>query len=118
MQKTRIMLYVNDIASNVSFWQENFGLSIENQTQLPDGSLNVVLTLNPGTELSFFSREFIAQTSPEVLSNQPSLLILSDQFDRLHEQIASAQPISVINGQATFAFTDPEGHYFAVGKSE
>ncbi|AYM02352.1 VOC family protein [Levilactobacillus yiduensis] len=117
MQKTRIMLYVRDVDLVVKFWQETFDLPVVATTPLPDGSRNVVLALDAGTELSFFSRAFIQQVSPEVADNVPSLLLFSDHFEALHAKIAAATPIDESQGQPTFSFPDPEGTYFAVAKA-
>lgn len=117
MQKTRIMLYVQDVDLVVTFWRENFDLPEVATTRLPDGSRNVVLALNAGTELSFFSRAFIQRVSPEVADNVPSLLLFSDHFEALHAKLAKATPIVEAQGQPTFSFPDPEGTYFAVAKA-
>jgi len=117
MNKTRIMLYVTDVDQTVNFWQENFALPIVATNALPDGSQNIVLQMNAGTELSFFSRDFIKKFSPEVLDDVPSLMFFSDNFDALHEKLAGATPIADNNGLPTFAFPDPDGRYFAVAKA-
>jgi len=117
MQKTRIMLYVTDVAVVVKFWQDHFDLPVVATSPLPDGSENVVLAMNPGTELSFFSRAFIQKYSPEVLDNVPSLMFFSERFAALHAELPGATPIVDDNGQPAFGFPDPEGHYYAVGKA-
>ena len=117
MNKTRIMLYVTDVDRVVKFWRETFDLPLVAINELADGSQNVVLQMNAGTELSFFSRAFIKTHSPEVLDNVPSLMFFSENFETLHEQLAGATPIVDDNGQLAFGFPDPEGTYFAVGKA-
>jgi len=117
MNKTRIMLYVKDVDRVVKFWQDNFDLPLVATNALPDGSQNIVLQMNAGTELSFFSRAFIQSHSPEVLDNVPSLMFFSKNFETLHEQLAGATPIADNKGLSTFAFPDPDGRYFAMAKA-
>ncbi|MGX6428700.1 VOC family protein [Levilactobacillus yonginensis] len=117
MQKTRVMLYVDNVALVVKFWRESFETTTVAESLLPDGSTNIVLAVPFGVELSFFSNEFIKKYSPEVLGNQPSIMFFSDDFEGLHERLAGATPISDDNGQPAFGFPDPEGHYFAIGKA-
>jgi len=117
MQKTRLMLYVNDVDLVADFWREKFGATTVATDPLPDGSVNIVLATPFGVELSFFSREFIKQYSPEVLDNQPSVMFFSEDFAALHDRLAGATPIVDDNGQPAFGFPDPEGHYFAIGKA-
>ncbi|MFC6261783.1 VOC family protein [Levilactobacillus fujinensis] len=116
MQKTRIMLYVTDVDRTVRFWQTYFALPVAETMSLPDGSQNVVLTLNAGTELSLFARSFIATYSPEVLNNVPSLMLFGERFEELHDELPGATEIVDDNGQRAFGFPDPDGTYFAVGQ--
>jgi len=118
MQKTRIMLYVTDVDRSVKFWQDYFDLPVVAKMPLADGSQNVVLTLNAGTELSLFSRSFIVAYSPEVRNNVPSLMLFSERFEELHDELPGATEIVDDNGQLAFGFPDPDGTYFAVGQAK
>jgi len=117
MQKMRTMLYVDDVDQIVQFWQDNLGAKVVEINALPDGSDNIVLNLAPGVELSFFTKAFIRQYSPEVLGNTPSLMLFTDDFDGLHDRLTTAGEIVDDNGQLAFNFCDPEGNYFAIGKA-
>ncbi len=117
MNKVRCMVYVTDVEKVVQFWQDHLGARVAEVNPLPDGSNNVVLKITPEVELAFFSKAFIAEYSPDVVTNFPSLMFFSDQFNDLHHQIPDAGPVVDNHGQLTFNFADPEGHYFVVAKS-
>ena len=119
MQKMRTMLYVDDVEQIVQFWQDNLGAQVVEVNALPDDSENIVVTVAPNVELSFFAKSFIRQYSPEVLdSGTPSLMFFSDDFEALHDRLTTAGKIVDNNGTPTFNFRDPEGNYFAVGKAK
>jgi len=118
MQKMRTMLYVDDVAQIVDFWQEKLAAQVVEVNALPDGSENVVVTVAPNVELSFFAKSFIRQYSPEVLGDTPSLIFYSEDFEALHKRLATAGEIVVNNGTRTFNFRDPEGNYFVIGEAK
>jgi len=43
-------------------------------------------------------------------------MFFSKDFDRLHDELISADEITEVNGVLTFNFQDPEGNYFVVAK--
>ncbi|MFC6181677.1 VOC family protein [Lactiplantibacillus daowaiensis] len=118
MQKTRVMLYVEDVDQSVKFWQDNFAAKVTEVNKLPDDFKNLVLTLSSQVELAFFPRAFIATYSPEVLNNTPSLMFFSDDFKGLHARLKTAGEIVDNNGTLTFNFADPEGNYFVVAQAD
>ncbi|BDZ31917.1 glyoxalase [Lactiplantibacillus sp. WILCCON 0030] len=118
MQKTRIMIYVEDVDRVVKFWQDYFEARIETISSLPDNFKSIVLTISPTVELAFFPKAFIAKYSPEVLGNTPSLLFFSEQFKALHAKLPTVGDIVDHDGMLTFNFADPEGNYFAVAQAK
>ncbi|WP_125574323.1 VOC family protein [Levilactobacillus huananensis] len=116
MEKMRTMLYVDDVEETAQWWQDNLGATVVEVNVLPDESHNIVLTMAPGAELSFFSKAFIRQYSPEVLGSTPSLMFFVKDFEALHDRLTTAGAIADNNGMLTFNFRDPEGNYFAVGQ--
>ena len=117
ISKTRIMLYPDNVQVVSSFWQDFFQAEIIETQKLPDSHLNITLRLNDTVELSLFPKEFIAKYSPEILSNTPSLMLFSNQFEELHQRIPGALEIMSHNGLESFPFPDPEGNYFVVAKT-
>lgn len=112
--KVRIMLYVSDVMQHAMFWQENFQADIVEEIDLQEGYKNIVLGLAPTIELSLFDKAFITKYSPEVADNVPFLMLYRRDFFELHERMSQAMEIVEVNGTQTFAFPDPDGHYFVV----
>lgn len=118
MDKTRIMLYVDDVEKVVDFWQDYLNAQIVEIKTMPDGSKNVILSISDEVELAFFATAFVAANSPEVALSTPSLMFFSTAFEDLHHQIPGASEIVDQQGLLTFNFADPEGHYFVVAKGK
>ncbi len=119
MAKTRIMLYVDDVAANSQFWQSNLNAKLVSSNALPDGSQNEILAVSDEVEFSLFSKAFIKKYSPEVLGTTgPSLMIFRDDFEALHAKLKSAGDIADVGGQLTFNFQDPDGNYYVIAKAD
>lgn len=116
IQKTRLMLYVNDVDTICTFWQDTFGAKTVEKNSLPDNFENIVLEITPDFELSLFQKEFIQKYSPEVSGNIPSVMFFVEDFEDVHARIDTASSIVDDNGLPAFGFFDPEGTAFAVGK--
>ncbi|SJZ42352.1 VOC family protein [Anaerorhabdus furcosa] len=116
INKTRIMLYGNDIDKLSEFWKFAFNAEIIETNELPDGFTNKVLSLSPTIEISLFNKEFIKKYSPEVIDAVPSLMLYTNEFDELHQRIKTASMTMEIDGHPSFNFSDPEGNYFVVVK--
>ncbi|MQS75957.1 hypothetical protein FHL06_06105 [Lactobacillus halodurans] len=112
--KTRIMIYVDDVDMSVEFWTDEFGAKVVARQTLNGGYQNVIVGISQEVELSIFPKDYIRIYSPEVSETVPSLVFVSDDFDRLHDELISAGEITEVNGALTFNFQDPEGNYFVV----
>lgn len=115
--KTRVMLYVQDVDLIKEFWTTTLGAQLIESTDLPDSFSSHTLSISPNFELSLFPQEFIKKYSPEVLGNTPSIMLYSDNFESLYESIPGAGEIFDNNGTLTFNFPDPEGNYFVIAKA-
>lgn len=118
MEKMRTMLYVDDVEETAQWWQDNLGATVIEVNVLSDESNNIVITIAPGAELSFFSKAYVRQYSPEVLGSTPSLMFFTKDFEALHDRLTTAGDIVDNNGTRAFNFRDPEGNYFAVGQAK
>lgn len=118
INKTRIMLYVEDVKIISRFWQDNVDAEITEDNRLDKGYQNLVLEISPEVELSLFPKEFIKEFSPEVLGSTPSIMFFSNKFEELHARLNPTANVRTVNGTKTFNFPDPEGNYFVVAKSE
>lgn len=116
-KEVSLMLYVDDVAAEKAFWQA-VGFQIVAQSEMmgfdtfdmkPNADATVTVTV--------FAKTFIAQVSPEVLDNVPSLLFEVTDIKSVHERISeltdTCSPIAELPFK-TFHFASPSGLYFAV----
>lgn len=112
-----LMLYVDDVQTEKTFWSAA-GFVIVNESKMmgfdtfdmkPHAEATVTITV--------FAKEFIAQVSPEVLSNVPSVLFEVEEIEALQTRISelteTCSPIAETPFK-TFHFASPSGIYFAV----
>lgn len=118
MNHITIMLYVTDVEQSADFWSQGFKISHIETIELPKGFISVKLTLLNQVTLQLFSKDFIAEFSPEVLTNTPSLLLQTSEIDKQHTALKEISPmvsaISEVTGKKQFYFADLDEHYFAV----
>lgn len=114
----KIMLYVDNVAASAEFWQKIGFAEIEREEV--DGTLvvEVAPTANAATHLVLYDRNFIEQHSPEVATNQPSLMFESAAIEDLYRHMKDSgvrvgELIQLPTG-LVFNFTDPDDNYFAV----
>ncbi|MGX7204586.1 VOC family protein [Enterococcus pingfangensis] len=120
LKEIEIMLYVNDVAASAAFWQEGLGGTIRSQQTMVDGSLQVTVELFESVQLVLFDRAFIAEYSPEVINNVPSLLLKVSDLDSYHKRLQKispvVNPIAEQAGKRLFNFSDPENNYFVLSE--
>ncbi|EOV2818791.1 glyoxalase [Enterococcus faecium] len=116
IQKTRVMLYVNDVEMICRFFVEKIGAEISETIELPEEFKSIVLSISK--ELGVFPKVFVQKFSPEVLGPPPSLVFFTDEFETIYENMEEPGEITDNNGILTFNFSDPEGNYFVIGKAE
>lgn len=117
VKEVGLMLYVDDVAAEKAFWTAA-GFEILSSTEMmgfetfdmkPEASSTVTVTV--------FAKEFIAQVSPEVLNNVPSVLFETSDILGLQGKIAElTDTCSGVNTDPfpNFNFASPSGIYFAV----
>lgn len=76
IQKTRVMLYVNDVEMICRFFVEKIGAEISETIELPEEFKSIVLSISKELELGVFPKVFVQKFSPEVLGPPPSLVFL------------------------------------------
>ncbi|HFR3342853.1 glyoxalase [Streptococcus sp. A34] len=112
-----LMLYVDDVAAEKSFWSAA-GFVIENEAEMMGfETFDMKSHADATTTITVYAKEFIAQVSPEVLDNVPSVLFETSDIAGLQECIAGlTDTCSPVNEQPfpNFNFACPSGIYFAV----
>lgn len=112
-----VMLYVDDVAKELDFWQA-IGFHIIESTEI-DGyqSFTMRPTMDSSTLFTIYDKAFIEKVSPEVADHQPSLLFETQEllqlYDRVSENTDEVSPMQTDPFPA-FSFAAPSGHYYAV----
>lgn len=122
MNYLTVMLYVKDVDQAAEFWKKGVGVTQTETIELPKGFISIKLTLLNQVSLQLFSKDFIAEFSPEVITNTPSLLLQTSDIEKLHASLKKVSPtvsdISDMAGHRQFHFADLDEQYFAVIEGE
>ena len=113
-----VVLYVNDVEACVRFWVEKVGMVERSRTQA--GTLQIV-------KVGFADQDFSFELVPLDLMREnpdgldlatPSAAFHVSDLDAARAQLVArgvqASEISSARGPRAFAFSDPEGRWFAV----
>lgn len=117
LHKTRVMIYVDNVAKEATFWSNTFDATLFKILELPDDFQARILTLSDEFELGLYPKAFMTQYEPELLgTTPPSMMFFRSDFMDLHQKITTAGDIVENNGILTFNFSDPEGNHFVIAK--
>lgn len=112
-----VMLYVDDVLSEKAFWQAIGFQIVSSNNMMGYDSFEMVSHEDSTVTFTVFDKAFIAQVSPEVLTNVPSVLFQTEAIETLHERVRQhTHTASELNEQPFkhFNFSSPSGIYFAV----
>ena len=116
----QIMLYVNNQDEAVNFWTENVGFSVISEEDNGQGMrwIEIAPTKDAETTIILHNKEFIAKMSPELNLGTPSLLLFTENLDKLHENLSNknitvGEIVNMPSGRV-FNFADNEENYFAI----
>lgn len=116
----QIMLYMNDQEQAMRFWTEKVGFIVVSEEDNGQGLRWIEIAPQQGAQTSFVlqNKQFIAQMEPELNLNAPSIMLYSDNLDRLYQDfkekdITVGDLVSMPSGRV-FNFADDENNYFAV----
>src|SRR3954468_18924611 len=118
MKVRYVVLYVNDAEVCRKFWVEQTGMVEKSRNDVAGTSIVQV-----GFEDQDFAFELVPislmQDNPDNLDlATPSIAFRVDNLQASHEALAGAgvqvSDIADHSGTTSFAFADPEGHWFAV----
>ncbi|AKP66266.1 VOC family protein [Companilactobacillus ginsenosidimutans] len=120
IKKFELMLYVNDVEKVSKFWQDALNAKELAKSPPPDGSSTVKHSVLDQVNINLFNIDFIKKYSPMVSLEFPSIMLMADDLENLHEQISKysseVSDISEQSGMTTFNFADPENNHIAIGK--
>lgn len=112
-----LMLYVDDVVAEKAFWTAAGFEILSSSEMMGFETFEMKPETNCTVTFTVFSKEFIAQVSPEVLNNVPSVLFETSDIRGLQGKIAElTDTCSEINTEPfpNFNFASPSGIYFAV----
>ena len=116
--KTQVMLYQEDVANAIAFW-EALGFVLLD-TQEADGTLVAEIAPTATADLSFvlYDLTYVQSHSPEVNVAAPSIMFSTDDamalYQKMLEQGVQLGELVQLEEGLIFNFADPEGNYFAV----
>ncbi len=113
-----VVLYVNDLDACVTFWVDQVGMIEKDRKQIGDFSI---------VQVGFAHQEFAFELVPLAMMAAnpygldlatPSIALRADDLEAartgLVERGVAAMEIGEHGGVRSFAFSDPEGRWFAV----
>lgn len=116
--KTQVMLYMEDVANAIAFW-EALGFVLLD-TQEADGTLVAEIAPTATADLSFvlYDLTYVQSHSPEVNVAAPSIMFSTDDamalYQKMLERGVQLGELVQLEEGLIFNFADPEGNYFAV----
>ncbi|SFF97074.1 lactoylglutathione lyase [Halobacillus alkaliphilus] len=116
----QIMLYVDNQDEAVNFWTEKLGFIVTSEENNDGGMRWIEIAPKKGAETTIVlhNKEVVANMSPGVNLDTPSLMFYSDDFEHLHQDLQNkgitvGEIVNMPSGRV-FNFADNEDHYFAV----
>lgn len=115
----QVMLYVNNQDEAVEFWTKKLGFTVV-ADEKTEGMrwIEIAPSANAETSIILHDRETVANMSPGVNLDTPSLMFFTEDAEKLHKEFASKNitvgEIVEMASNKVFNFADNEDNYFAV----
>lgn len=117
----QVMLYVDNQDEAVRFWTEQVGFIVVDQSGEDEDFRWIQIAPTKQSETSFVlhNKGVIAQMQPELNLGTPSILLFSDDLEKLYNEfknkgIIVGEMVNMPSGNKVFNFADPENNYFAI----
>jgi lactoylglutathione lyase len=113
-----VVLYVHNLDRCLRFWIDSVGM-VERH-RINAGEFDVVEIGFPNQDFSFqlVPLEMMKENPDRLDLATPSIAFRVPDLDDVHARLGgngvSVSPINTQHGPRSFAFSDPEGHWFAV----
>ncbi|HFL0399390.1 TPA: VOC family protein [Enterococcus faecium] len=113
----KIMLYVDDVEKNATFWRA-VGFA-EKDRQEMDGTLIIEVGVEDSqTSFLLYDRAFVESHSPGTATSASSLMFYSKDifglYKKMQTQSVTLGDMVQLGEEYVFNFADPDGNYFAV----
>jgi lactoylglutathione lyase len=119
----QIMLYVNNQEESVKFWTEKAGFTLLSEESSHGMKWYVIApSADAQTTIVLHNKELVAQFSPGVNLETPSLMFFTNNFDELYQDLVNknitvGEIVEMPTGRV-FNFADNEENYFAVAEKK
>ena len=118
MQVGYVVLYVNDGERCRRFWVEQIGMVERKRTEVAGFTVAQVGFADQAFSLELVPRELMKDNPDGLDLATPSIAFHVDDLDAAHatlvERGVQVSPVAEHHGTRSFAFSDPEGRWFAV----
>jgi lactoylglutathione lyase len=113
-----VVLYVNDSARCRDFWVDAVGMVEKSRTKAGNFDVIKVGFADQGFALELVPLEMMKDNPDGLDLAAPSMCFHVDDLETTHAKLVAAgvetTPIGEHHGMRNFAFSDPEGRWFAV----
>lgn len=116
----QIMLYVHNQDQAVDFWKNIMGFTVKSEETNDQGMrwIEIAPTKEAETSIILHNKEFVANMSPGLNLDTPSLMFFSENLEEfrnelLNKGIKVGEMVHMPSG-SVFNFADNEDNYFAV----
>jgi len=113
-----VVLYVNDAEACRRFWVERIGMVEKRRTGVGDFTIVQVGFADQPFAFELVPLELMKDNPDGLDLTTPSIAFQVDDLEAAHERLAGrgveATEVSDHQGTPSFAFSDPEGRWFAV----
>ncbi|WP_070119384.1 VOC family protein [Bacillus marinisedimentorum] len=120
----QIMLYVNNQDEAIAFWTEKAGFSVISDQNDGGGMrwIEIAPSKEAETRIVLHNKQLIAELSPDLNLDTPSLMFFTKDLEKLHDDLSSksitvGEIVKMPSGRV-FNFADHEENYFAVMESK
>ena len=113
-----VVLYVNDAETCRRFWVEQIGMVEKRRTDAGGLTISKVGFADQDFSLELVPLELMKDNPDNLDLAMPSIAFQVDDLEATHGALIArgvqASPVGDHAGTPSFAFSDPEGHWFAV----
>ncbi|MBH0231472.1 VOC family protein [Halobacillus yeomjeoni] len=117
-QLGQVMLYVDNQDESVRFWTEKLGFVVVDEANDGMRWIEIAPSKEAETTIMLHDKKKVAEMSPELNLDTPSLMFFTENLEQLHEELKSknvkvGKIVQMPMGRV-FNFSDDEENYFAV----
>jgi catechol 2,3-dioxygenase-like lactoylglutathione lyase family enzyme len=118
MQVGYVVLYVNDVEACRRFWIEQIGMVEKRRTEAAGSTIAQVGFADQSFAFELVPLELMKDNPDNLSLATPSIAFRVEDLEASHATLVGrgvqASDVGEHSGTPSFAFADPEGHWFAV----